>query len=58
MRGTDRVSQLSDVLAHGGGMLWELLSRRPPQIAVLIAYKPCFRGLGGWGRRGFRSYQT
>lgn len=47
MRGTDRVSQLSDVLAHGGGMLWELLSRRPPQIAVLIAYKPYFRGLGG-----------
>lgn len=58
MRGTDRVSQLSDVLAHGGGMLWELLSRRPPQIAVLIAYKPRFRDLGGWGWRGFRSYQT
>ena len=58
MRGINRVSQLSDVRAHGGGMFWELLSRRPPQIAVLIAYKPRSRNMGGWGPRGFRSYQT
>jgi len=58
MRGTDRVSQLSDVLARGESMLWEVVACRPPQIAVLIAYKPRFRDLGGWGWRGFRSYQT
>ena len=58
MRDVNRVSQLSDMLARGGGMFWEFLSRRPPQIAVLIAYKPRFRDLGGWGWRGFRSYQT
>ena len=34
-------------------MLWDHLSCHPPLVAVLIAHKPCFRGLEGWGRRGF-----
>ena len=57
MRGVNRVSQLSDVLARGEYVLGTR-GMRPTLVAVLIAYKPYFRGLGGWGRRGFRSYQT
>ena len=46
MRGVNRVSQLSDVLARGEYVLGAR-GMPSPQVAVLIAYKPCFRGLGG-----------